>query len=162
MWSLAPQVVGASDDGKEYGTDDAQLQLENGTPRSALGIIMLRCAVMVSRGRPRATCVVPCVDGTAPNLTGNISLHHGSPLAPCRFYIMRIQRRGLQFDRITYHARVTQCLGSLTVEPWYLVVAEPTGSVERPPRPEDLHAFRVGTVCSYQTIQLMNSAKCRN
>ena len=59
---------------------------------------------------------------------------------------MRIPRRGLQFDRITYHARVTQCLGSLTVEPWYLVVAEPTGSLEQPPGPEDLHAFRVCTV----------------
>ncbi len=74
---------------------------------------------------------------------------------------MRIQRRGLQFDRITYHARVTQCLGSLTVEPWYLVVAEPTGSVQQPPGPEDLHAFRVGTVCSSQTTQLIKFANCR-
>ena len=57
---------------------------------------------------------------------------------------MRIPRRGLQFDRITYHERVTQCLGSLTTEPWYLVVAEPTGSLQRPPSPDDLHAFRVG------------------
>ena len=60
---------------------------------------------------------------------------------------MRIPRRGLQFDRITYHERVTQCLGSLTVEPWYLVVAEPTGSLERPPATDDLHAFRVSCAC---------------
>ncbi len=50
MWSWMPQVIGASDDGKEYGTDDAQLQLENGTPRSALPIIMLRCALMATMG----------------------------------------------------------------------------------------------------------------
>ncbi len=89
------------------------------------------------------------------------SSHHAGPLAPCRFYIMRIQRRGLQFDRITYHARVTQCLGSLTVEPWYLVVAEATDSVQRPPGPEDLHAFRVGVVCGPHSPQLIKSVDCR-
>lgn len=30
-----------------------------------------------------------------------------------RFYIMRLPRRGLTFDRITYHAKVTQCLGEV-------------------------------------------------
>lgn len=42
---------------------------------------------------------------------------HLSPaLAPCRprFYIMRLPARGLRFHRITYHGKVTQCLGSLT------------------------------------------------
>ena len=34
-----PQVIGASDDGKEYDEADAQLQLANGTPRSALAPI---------------------------------------------------------------------------------------------------------------------------
>jgi hypothetical protein len=32
---------------------------------------------------------------------------------PCRFYIMRLPRRGLKFHRITYHAQCTQCLGGL-------------------------------------------------
>lgn len=60
-----------------------------------------------------------------------------------RFYIMRIPRRGLAFDRITYHAAVTQCLGSLGVEPWFLVVAEASASVNAAPGPQDLSAFRV-------------------
>lgn len=64
---------------------------------------------------------------------------------PRRFYIMRLPRRGLAFDRITYHAKVTQCLGSLGVEPWFLVVAEPSGSVSAAPGPQDLHAFRVSS-----------------
>ena len=84
-----------------------------------------------------------------------------------RFYIMRIPRRGLTFDRITYHAKVTQCLGGLSLEPWYLAVAAPSGSVDRSisshavsmlmssqistltpdycryPRAEDLQAFKI-------------------
>lgn len=35
-----------------------------------------------------------------------LRLDAGTP----RFYIMRLPRRGLYFDRITYHAKVTQCL----------------------------------------------------
>ena len=35
-----------------------------------------------------------------------LRLDAGTP----RFYIMRLPRRGLSFDRITYHAEVTQCL----------------------------------------------------
>ena len=51
MCLMCAQVIGASDDGKEYGQDDAQLQLENGTPRSAFG--RCRCEVM-----PRAGCAM--------------------------------------------------------------------------------------------------------
>ena len=60
----------------------------------------------------------------------------------CRFYIMRLPSRGLAFDRITYHASVTQCLGSLGEQPWYMAVAKPTGSLEAWPRLDDLQAFR--------------------
>lgn len=60
-----------------------------------------------------------------------------------RFYIMRLPRRGLTFDRITYHADVTQCLGGLTPGDWYLAVASPTGSVQQFPTQQDLHAFRI-------------------
>ena len=35
-----------------------------------------------------------------------------------RFYIMELPRRGLSFDRITYHERVTQCLGATGERPW--------------------------------------------
>ena len=86
------QLIQPINDGKAFGPEDAQLQLDKGQPR---------------------------------------------------LYIMRIERRGLTFDRITYHAKVTQCLGALTPEPWYLVVAEPSGSVSAAPGPDDLHAFRV-------------------
>lgn len=50
-----------------------------------------------------------------------------------RLYIMSLPARpSLSFDRITYHARVSQCLASLdgAWAPWYLAVAAPTGSVE--------------------------------
>ena len=60
----------------------------------------------------------------------------------CRFYIMRLPSRGLAFDRITYHSNVTQCLGGLGQQPWYLAVAEPSGSLEAWPQLCDLQAFR--------------------
>ena len=56
---------------------------------------------------------------------------------------MRLPKRGMAFDRITYHAKVTQCLGGLTPSDWYLVVAAPTGSAHNPPTQQDLHAFRI-------------------
>jgi len=52
-----------------------------------------------------------------------LDLSKGSP----RLYVMRLPERGRAFSRITHHARVTQCLGS--VQPgvrWYLCVAEAT------------------------------------
>lgn len=48
-----------------------------------------------------------------------------------RFYIMRIPRRGMRFDRITYHGKVTQCLGGLSDKPWYMAVSAPSGNRER-------------------------------
>jgi hypothetical protein len=68
---LDAQLIGATDDGKEYDDEDAQLVLDQGT-------------------------------------------------AP-RFYIMRLPRRGLTFDRITYHAKVTQCLGEGPTSPAHVV-----------------------------------------
>ncbi|KAG0577940.1 hypothetical protein KC19_5G193100 [Ceratodon purpureus] len=51
-----------------------------------------------------------------------LDLTRGTP----RFYLMRLQNRTLQFDRITHHAKTTQCLGSVNSLPWYLGVAQPT------------------------------------
>lgn len=61
----------------------------------------------------------------------SLDLSKGIP----RIYIMRLRDRKLEFDRITFHRNVTQCLGSLSnnVEAWYLAVAKPTMSVERFP-----------------------------
>lgn len=56
---------------------------------------------------------------------------------------MQIPKRGLTFDRITYHDKVTQCLGGLSQKQWYLVVAAPSGSVEQAPSQQDLQAFQI-------------------
>eukprot|EP00898_Chlorokybus_atmophyticus_P001792 jgi/Chlat1/2613/Chrsp178S02461 len=82
------QVIGPTDDGAEFGDDDAQLQLDRGTPR---------------------------------------------------FYIMRLPRRGRVLDRITHHAKVTQCLGSLGDQSWYMAVCPPGTR----PSEDNIVAFRV-------------------
>ncbi|GLC39108.1 hypothetical protein PLESTB_000006600 [Pleodorina starrii] len=87
------QIISSSDDGKLFDQEDAQLVLNQGTPR---------------------------------------------------FYIMRLPARGLRFHRITYHGKVTQCLGGLTPpHSWYMALAAPSGSLERFPRPEDIRVFRI-------------------
>lgn len=73
----------------------------------------------------------------------------GKSLSSFRFYIMRLPRKGLSFQQITYHDKVTQCLGSIDGEPWYMAVAAPSGSLEAWPREEDLRAFR----CAQRTGQ---------
>ena len=57
-----------------------------------------------------------------------------------RFYIMRLDRRGLTFKTIVHHANVTQCLGSTQGHPWYMAVA-PRDVVT--PSAEDMRAFRI-------------------
>jgi hypothetical protein len=39
---------------------------------------------------------------------------------------MRLQNRPLKFSTITHHASVTQCLGSVGGQDWYLGVAKPS------------------------------------
>ncbi|GJP68223.1 hypothetical protein CLOP_g24954 [Closterium sp. NIES-67] len=39
---------------------------------------------------------------------------------------MRLRDRPLGFNRITHHARVTQCLGAVGGQPWFLGVAPPS------------------------------------
>jgi len=41
-----------------------------------------------------------------------------------RFYIMHIENQTLKFSNITHHASVTQCLGSIGGNVWYLGVAK--------------------------------------
>eukprot|EP00798_Chlamydomonas_sp_ICE-L_P003752 gene3752-13813_t len=89
----ALRVISATEDGKVFDDEDAQLVLDKGTPR---------------------------------------------------LYIMRLPKRGLQFNRITYHGQVTQCLSGMDPStPWYIVVAKPSGSAEAYPKEEDLTAFRI-------------------
>lgn len=76
---------------------------------------------------------------------------------------MRLRNRRLRFDRITFHANTTQCLGALNGLPWYLGVTRSTiiqdsegvgsekcGEVLKgdgyeylPPAVEDIQVFRV-------------------
>jgi len=61
-----------------------------------------------------------------------------------RFYIMRLPTRGVHFHRITFHAKVTQCLGLLSpMGHWYMGVARPTGSVQAHPEAKDITVFRI-------------------
>lgn len=81
-----------------------------------------------------------------------------------RFYIIHLEGRGLQFSTITHHASVTQCLGSIGGEDWYLGVAKASivdkdevndkvkmedvhkskcGHYYLPPIPDDVRVFRI-------------------
>jgi ureidoglycolate hydrolase len=70
-------------------------------------------------------------DGDVP-----LDLSQGRP----RFYIMRLQTRGLVFDRLARHDRVTQCLGATDGRPWLMAVA-PAGA--KAPTPSDIRAFSI-------------------
>ncbi|KAJ7551140.1 hypothetical protein O6H91_06G000500 [Diphasiastrum complanatum] len=43
-----------------------------------------------------------------------------------RFYVMHLEKTSLSFDKITHHASVTQCLGSIGGLPWYIGVVQPS------------------------------------
>ncbi|CAO2195157.1 unnamed protein product [Urochloa humidicola] len=51
-----------------------------------------------------------------------LDLSRGIP----RFYLMRLENQPLKFSSITHHANVTQCLGSIGGQDWYLGVAKPS------------------------------------
>jgi ureidoglycolate hydrolase len=89
------QVIFASEDGKSYDSEDAQLNLQNGTPR---------------------------------------------------FYIMRLNKRGRKFHKITRHVQCTQCLGALEGKDWLIAVAPPNNESDRPAL-EDIKAFRIPGNC---------------
>ncbi|MDB9398942.1 ureidoglycolate lyase [Microcystis aeruginosa CS-567/02-A1] len=89
------QVISASEDGKTFDGEDAQLNLENGTPR---------------------------------------------------FYIMRLEKRGLKFDKITRHLQCTQCLGSLEGKDWLIAVCPPHNDLNQPVLAE-IAAFRIPGNC---------------
>ncbi|CAO2166918.1 unnamed protein product [Urochloa humidicola] len=51
-----------------------------------------------------------------------LDLSRGIP----RFYLLRLENQPLKFSFITHHANVTQCLGSIGGQDWYLAVAKPS------------------------------------
>jgi len=89
------QVIFASQDGKAYDTEDAELNLQNGTPR---------------------------------------------------FYIMRLNKRGRRFHKITRHLQCTQCLGSLEGKDWLIAVCPPNNDLNQPIL-EKIAAFRIPGNC---------------
>ena len=68
-------------------------------------------------------------------------LSNGTP----RLYIMRLSARGLAFDRITRHVRVTQCLAAMGEREWLLAVAPPLApdDLAAMPDPATIKAFRI-------------------
>jgi ureidoglycolate hydrolase len=70
-----------------------------------------------------------------------LNLQNGIP----RFYIMRLQKRGRKFHKITRHSQCTQCLGSLQGKDWLIAVAPPSATNE--PDINDLAAFRIPGDC---------------
>jgi ureidoglycolate lyase len=91
---------------------------------------------------PFGQVIAPGEDGT---LFGSddaqLVLGNGTP----RLYIMRLHTRGLSFDRITRHVRVTQCLAATGEHEWLLAVAPPF-SPDDPtamPDPAGIKAFKI-------------------
>jgi|SRR5271157_4775261 len=78
----------------------------------------------------------PLADGG--HAAGDVALDlaRGTP----RLYIMRLAQRGLVFEVMAHHDRVTQCLGAVDGEPWLIAVA-PAGIAQ--PALADLRAFRI-------------------
>lgn len=112
------QLVGANDDGKLFDEQDAQLDLSAGQPRWASTIASQATAPRLLAAMLPRLRLCPC---QCPRILPS-STHPAAQcdcmcavLATCRFYIMRLPRRGRRFERITYHAKVTQCLGGLQV-----------------------------------------------
>jgi ureidoglycolate hydrolase len=84
----------------------------------------------------------PSQDGKAYDETdAQLNLQNGIP----RFYIMRLDKRGRKFHKITRHGQCTQCLGSLEGKDWLIAVAPPSEAKE--PDVEKMKAFRIPGNC---------------
>ena len=92
--------------------------------------------------KPYGQLITPSPDGKAFDRTDAVlSLENGIP----RFYIMRLERRGRTFSKITRHSSCTQCLGSLNGHHWFMAVCPPSiGSV---PDISLLRVFRISGDC---------------
>lgn len=81
---------------------------------------------------------------------------------------MRLRDKPLKFDRITHHAKVTQCLGAIGVasEPWYLAVAPPSiisdeeASSELPRRLCPFWSHFNLPFCCYDTLEIFCPCHC--
>ena len=85
---------------------------------------------------PFGTVGVPLGDGAHGRGDVALDLSQGRP----RFCIMRLEGRGLGFDRMARHNRVTQCLGTTDGLPWLIAVAPARVAA---PTIADIRAFRI-------------------
>jgi ureidoglycolate hydrolase len=79
---------------------------------------------------------LPAADGAHAAGDVSLDLSQGRP----RFYLMRLEARGVAFDQMARHDRVTRCLGTIDGSPWLIAVAP---AAIKSPRLADLRAFRV-------------------
>ncbi len=100
------------------------------------------CSIDALAFAPFGQVIPPSTDGTpfGPS-DAQLVLNNGTP----RLYIMRLKSRGLAFDRITRHVRVTQCLAAVGGGEWLLAVAPPLRPDDRAamPDPASIRAFRI-------------------
>jgi ureidoglycolate hydrolase len=92
--------------------------------------------------QPYGQLITPSEDGkTYDNIDAQLNLQNGIP----RFYIMRLEKKGRKFHKITRHNQCTQCLGSLEGKEWLIAVAPPNESSE--PEIDKMMAFRIPGNC---------------
>ena len=107
-------------------------------PQALLTPLLLTSSSFAAFGQ----AISPSTDGTpfGPS-DAQLILNNGTP----RLYIMRLAQRGLTFDRITRHVRVTQCLAAVGGGEWLLAVAPPLSPDDRAamPDPASIQAFRI-------------------
>jgi ureidoglycolate lyase len=110
---------------------------EPGTGKRGISPERLEIADLTPEGfAPFGTVGMPLADGMHGAGDVALDLSQGRP----RFYIMRLEGRGLAFDRMARHDRVTQCLGTTDGRPWLIAVA-PAGV--KAPAAGDIRAFRI-------------------
>ena len=84
-------------------------------------------SITAEKFKPYGQLITPTADGKPYDETdASLNLTHGIP----RFYIMHLQHKGRQFDRITRHHLCTQCLGSLAGKDWFIAVCPPSTTPE--------------------------------
>jgi ureidoglycolate hydrolase len=87
--------------------------------------------------------IFPSTDGKGfDGEDAQLNLANGIP----RFYIMRLERRGRKFHKITRHVQCTQCLGSLEGKDWWMAVCPPHNDINEPVLAE-MAAFRIPGDC---------------
>ncbi len=98
--------------------------------------------ITVEEFKPYGQLITPAKDGKSyDDQDAQLNLKNGTT----RFYIMRLEKRGRKFDKITRHSQCTQCLGSLGGKEWLIAVSPPSRS-DRPDL-NQLAAFRIPGDC---------------